>query len=95
MARGRAKSKIEEPAVIESAEPVRRSSRRQNKETQELSDPALNNKDTKSNKSNKATKSVKEVSRGKEISSKENRSSNSYGAIKISYHYSKKSKPTD
>ena len=72
MARGRAKSKIEEPAVIDSAEPVRRSSRRQNKETQELSDQALKNKDTKSNKSNKATKSVKEVSRGKEISSKEN-----------------------
>ena len=72
MARGRAKSKIEEPAVIDSAEPVRRSSRRQNKETQELSDPTLKNKDTKSNKSNKATKSVKEVSRAKETSSKEN-----------------------
>ena len=72
MARGRAKSKIEEPAVIDSAEPVRRSSRRQNKKTQELSDPALKNKDTQSNKSIKATKSVKEVSKGKEKSSKEN-----------------------
>ena len=70
MARGKAKAKIEEPAVIDSAEPVRRSSRRQKNETQEISDPALKikvtTKSTKSNKGSKLLKGKAEVCGGKE-----------------------------
>ena len=82
MARGRAKAKIEEPAVTETVEPVRRSSRRQNKENHEesdlknkvtkIKDPEPNTKPSKSIKGAKLVKGGKEVSEGTVKAPKQN-----------------------
>ena len=64
MVRGKVKSKIEEPAVTNSAETVRRSLRRQNQENSDKEKTAIKNKipslTTKSNRTNKGTKLGKE-----------------------------------
>ena len=76
MARGRVKTKIEEPAVpvINSAETVRRSSRRQNQENSDKESTATKNKNPSlpitSNRTNRGTKLGKERAEVPEIKEK-------------------------